>query len=306
MRTTDSLVKADNYVNGTPVYKGDVERLYASGMFLSLQVHLVRAPHGAEIGYMADDELKQVIKKLKPGQIGALKELSEEQVIGSEPFFEAIIPCDKDNTIFVAEVCRGLTKPSNITDGMTCTIGKKPIAVETAKEMLVSKRDSNREIQNRWIEFVKTERAKSLSSAAKLEQKARIYSDYYSLTEYTIVVSGRIQHVVNNPGLNSTVVKNVDEAYYDLVNYTNGNIRVRKFAQDRLQLVSIPIVTVGDYKKALTVLKKVMKGSDGFKRLKTLGAEEVFHEGGLFGNATIDWDMLRKHDSLARISYLKA
>jgi len=300
MRTTNSLAKAVVYQNNTPVYNGDIERVYTSAVFVSLQVHLVRAPQGAKIENAANDELKQTIKRLKPGQIGALKEAVSEQILGSEPFLEMLTPCDRSNTIAVAEVCRDLAKPSNITEGMVCTVNGVSLAIDTVKDTLIAHRDENREIQSRWIEFVRTERAKVLSSADKLRQKERIYSSYVSVTEYTLVVSGEIRHIVNNPALNSTVVRNADTAYYNDVNYTNGNARVRKTAQERLPIVSIPIATKGDYNKSLSLLRGLITKSDIVKKLKTIGGEEVYHEGGLFGNDQIDWENLRGLDSVAR------
>jgi hypothetical protein len=300
MRTTKSLTEAVAYENGKPVYNGDIERIYTSEMIVSLQVHLVRAPQGAKIENFAEDELKTIVKRLRPGQIGSLKETDEDPVLGSEPFLELVIPCDRTNTVTIAETCRSLTKPEEVTGGMTCTIKAKPQTVDTVKELISPHRDSNREIQKRWIEFVKTDRAKAMSSAVKLQQKERIYSDYVSLTEYTLVVSGSIKHVVNNPFLKSTVKSNADQSYYNLVNYNKGNEQVRKFALDKLQIVSIPIVTRADYDKALSRLKAMVKNSEVISYLRKLGGEEVFHDEGIFGNTSIDWQRLKDLDSIAR------
>jgi hypothetical protein len=302
MRTTKTLQQSVAYQNGTPAYSGDVERQYTSGIFLSLQVHVVRAPQGAKVENWADDELKQTIKRLKPGQIGALKEVQEEKILSSEPFFEMIIPTDRDSTIAVASSCRDLVKAATITDGMTCTINKKRLPVETVKELLVPHRDSNREIQQKWIEFNRTDRAKLLSSVSKLEQKIRFYSDYFSVSEYTLVVSGQIRHIVNNPALSSTVYGNVDQLYYNSVDYTMGNTQVHKIASERLPMVSIPIVTKGDYKRSLQILEDLKGKSDAFKRLVAFGGEEVFHEGGIFGNTHIKWNELRARDTNARLA----
>jgi hypothetical protein len=300
MRTTTTLMKAVTYTNGSPVYNGDVDRVYTSAMFVSLQVHLVRAPQGAKIENPAHDELRQAVKKLKPGQIGALKEVEAEQVLGTEPFLEMLVPSDRSNTISIADVCRDLAKPQNITDGMVCTINGKPLPVEQVKDLLTVHRDTNREIQSRWIEFIRTERAKLLSSAAKLQQKARIYESYVSITEYTLVVTGVIRHIVNNPDLDSTVFKNVDADYYKDVNYTGGNARVRKTAQEKLPIVSIPITTIGDHRKAFKQLKALMSKSDIVKKLKDIGGELVYHEGGAFGDSNIDWEELKSLDNIAR------
>lgn len=300
MRTTTSLMKAVTYQNGAPVYNGDTDRVYTSAMFVSLQVHLVRAPQGAKVEHPANDELKQVVKRLKPGQIGALKEVEQEQVLGSEPFLEMLIPCDRSNTIAIAEVCRDLAKPQNVTSGMACTLNGNSVPVEQVKELLTVHRDTNREIQARWIEFVRTERAKLLSSAAKLQQKARIYEGYVSITEYTFVVTGLVRHVVNNPDLNSTVISNVDTNYYKDVNYTSGNARVRKTAQEKLPIVSIPVVTNGDYKRVLKQLNELVQKSEIVKKLKQVGGEMVFHEGGIFGDTNIDWQELKDLDNIAR------
>jgi hypothetical protein len=304
MRTTATLQKAVTYLNGAPIYNGNVDRVYTSALFVSLQVHLVRAPQGAKVENPANDELKQVVKRLKPGQIGALKEVEQEQVLGSEPFLELLIPCDRSNTIAIAEVCRDLAKPQNVTGGMTCTINSNQMPVEQAKELLTVHRDNNREIQARWIEFVRTERAKMLSSAAKLQQKSRIYNSYVSLTEYTFVVTGLIRHVVNNPDLKSTVFSNADSAYYESVNYTTGNSRVRKTAQEKLPIVSIPIVTNGDYKRVISQLELITTKSDILKKIKGLGGEVVFHEGGIFGDSNIDWDNLKGLDNIARVNQI--
>jgi len=302
MRTTKTLMGNSVYVNGQSSFVGDVDRLYTSAVIVTLQVHVVKAPLGAQVEYTASDDLVQVIKKLKPGQIGALKETDEDEgIVSSESFLEIIIPTSQDNTIAVAEACRALTKSADVTDGMTVTVEGTPIPVSTLKERLVSRRDQNREIQKRWIEFVKTDRAKSLSSAQKLEQKERIYSEYFSLTEYNLTVTGKIRHVVNNPELGSVVIANADMIYYNRVNYTEGNIRVKKWAADRLQVVSIPVITREDYRDSLLRLKGMLKKSKLVKELKTKGGEEVYHEGGAFGNNSIDWDDLRSRDSKARL-----
>jgi len=306
MRTTTSLMKAVTYENNSPVYNGDVDRVYTSAMFVSLQVHLVRAPQGAKVEHPANDELKQIVKRLKPGQIGALKEVEQEQVLGSEPFLEMLIPCDRSNTIAIAEVSRDLAKPQNVTSGMTCTINGNQIPIDQVKDLLTVHRDTNREIQARWIEFVRTERAKLLSSAAKLQQKARIYESYVSITEYTFVVTGLIRHIVNNPTLKSSVYGNVDDDYYKKVNYTGGNSRVRKTAQEKLPIVSIPIVSNGDYKRALRQLTELTNKSEVVKKLKNLGGEVVFHEGGIFGDTNIDWEELRSLDNIARTNQVTA
>jgi hypothetical protein len=306
MRTTKSLTEAVAYENGKPVYNGDIERVYTSEMIVSLQVHLVRAPQGAKIKNYAEDELKTIVRRLRPGQIGSLKETDEDPVLGSEPFLELVIPCDKSNTLTIAETCRSLTKPEEVTSGMTCTIKAKPQTVDTVKELITPHRDSNREIQKRWIDFVKTDRAKAMSSATKLQQKERIYSDYISLTEYTLVVSGSIKHVVNNPILKSTVNVNADQIYYNLVNYSKGNDQVRKFALDKLQIVSIPIVTRADYDKALSRLKAMVKNSEIVSYLRKLGGEEVLHDEGIFADTSIDWQRLKDLDSIARQNQLTA
>jgi hypothetical protein len=189
---------------------------------------------------------------------------------------------------------------------MTCTIKAKPQTVDTVKELITPHRDSNREIQKRWIDFVKTDRAKAMSSATKLQQKERIYSDYISLTEYTLVVSGSIKHVVNNPILKSTVNVNADQVYYNLVNYSKGNDQVRKFALDKLQIVSIPIVTRADYDKALSRLKAMVKNSEIVSYLRKLGGEEVLHDEGIFADTSIDWQRLKDLDSIARQNQLTA
>lgn len=307
MRTTESLTRSVTYLNGDPVFNGAVERIYTSEILLSLQVHLVRAPQGAKIENFADDELKTVVKRLRPNQIGALKDVSENPVLGSEPFLELVIACDANNTVAVADSCKSVAKSDNITDGMTCTVKAKPIAVEAVKELAVPNRDSNRAIQKKWLKFVETDRAKAMSSADKLLQKELMYSDYVSLTEYTLVVSGMIKHIVNNPSLKATVSANADEKYYNLVNYTRGNTQVHKTALERLQLVSIPITTRDDYDKALNRLGQFAKTNANVAKIRqTFKAEDVYHDEGIFANTSLDWEKLKALDNLARKNLRKA
>jgi len=295
MRTCKTLVEAQKYLDGTPSYKGDVKRLYSSSLIYSMELSIVKAPDGAKVYASTDGELLQTMRKLKFGQIGAIKTTDDLQVLGTENVVEVVIPVT-DKTVLKAK--EGILATLDVDSAMaelSCTVQGSPIKLDRLKEQLGKFRDENREIRNRWAQYVKSIKARGLSSEAIKQRKREFYSDYFSLSEYTVTAQVVLWHIVNKPSLKSTVVNNINDNYYKVVNYDES--KVRKTARLKLQPVSFPIATLEDYNKVITYLRTSLDRNPNLADLRKMGLEVLWHEGGIFGTEEVDWKTLKELDS---------
>jgi hypothetical protein len=297
MRTIQTLLKADTYLDGSPVYKGDINRAFTSSLVFRVDVSVVKAPEGAKLLSKADDKLTQVMRKLKFGQVGALKS-SEVEISSNETVLEVIIPVKRDDVLIAKDSLLTVFNIQSFMNERTCTINGTPVKLSKLKEELDKYRQANSEIRQRWVKRVQSLRARGASSDVIQQQKKESYAEYVSISEYTVAVNVSLTHVVNKPSLKSTVVGNVDEAYYSLVNYDEGP--VRKVAHHRNPIVSIPIVTLEDYTESINYLNSLLKVTPELKQLKAMGMEDVYHETGMLRTPSVDWAALREHDRKVR------
>lgn len=298
MRTSPTVQKAEKYLDGSPVFKGDIRRAYTSQLEMSIVLSVVKAPEGAQVHAKADGELVQTMRKLKFGQIGAIKSNDTTEILGSEPALECIVPVDAANVLAAKDMLIASIDVDRIMSDLTCTVNQKLIKLKDLKDLLDKHRAENREIRKRWVGFISSAKARRLPSDVVKQEKASHYKDYWSVSEYAIAVQVTITHVVNNPMLKSTVKENIDQAYYDSVNY--HETRVRKLAKLPLPIVSLPISTMVDYQKATSYVKELLKQNPNLKDLNKFGLEYVIHEGGIFGTNEINWSALKEHDKSVR------
>jgi hypothetical protein len=293
MRTCQTLIKAEKYLDGSPVYKGDINRVYTSEIVFRIEASVVKAPVGGKLFADTDESLLRVMHKLKFGQIGALKS-NDIEISGSEILFEIIVPVKPNEVLIVKDQLTTVFDAQKYMSERTCTINGQPVKLSQLKEKLSQYRETNREIRQRWVEKARTLRARGASSDQIREQKESSYADYVSVSEYSVAINVRITHIVNNPSLKSTVIANNDQAYYDAVNYKEG--KVRKIAEYIAPIVSIPIATLDDYKKALNYFGQLRSKSAVLEQLKALGSEDVVQEASKLNVAKVDFAALRKHD----------
>jgi hypothetical protein len=292
MRTCQTLIAADKYIDGSPCYKGDVNRVYTSTLVYRIEASVVKAPVGGKLFSSSDDALLRTMQKLKFGQIGALKTEGTE-ISGTEILLETIIPVQGNNVVQVKDTLLQVFDSEQYMQQQTCTINQKPIKLSNLKERLNKFRETNTEIRKRWIEKSKGLRTRGASSDEIKRQKAETYAEYVSISEYSIALSIQMVHIVNRPSLNATVKQNVNQAYYDAVNYKEG--KVRKIATNSSPIVSIPICSLDDYQRNIRFFHELVQKSPAIAELRKIGMEEVYHEGSPNGSK-VDFVSLKKHD----------
>jgi len=213
MRTAQSLVKAEKYANGDPVFKGDPDRIYTSQMVYSVTVTIVKSPEGAAVYGDVDEQLTAAMQKRKFGQIGAVKS-SGLEVSSSEVLYEAVIPVKTTNEVLVVEdKFRKILNYDDIMSKLTIMSHEKPLLLKDLKARMERHRKGNDEIRKRWIEISKRLQARRSTPDEIKSQKQQVYKDYVSPSLYTIVVSQKIVHIVNKPSLQGTVVQNVNTTF---------------------------------------------------------------------------------------------
>jgi hypothetical protein len=291
MRTTNTLLKAEKYVNGDPVYKGDPDRIYTSQMVYSVSVTIVKSPEGARLYAMADDDLIAAMQKRKFGQIGALKTQGPE-VSSSEILYEAVVPVQVQDVLAVEDRFKRVIDYDKIMASLTINQKGKPLILKDLKAMLEKHRNSNDAIRKRWIEVAQRLQARKSTPEEIKSQKQAVYGEYVSPSLYTIVVSQKITHIVNNPSLKATVVQNANEAYYASVNYKEHS--VRKKATTLLPIISIPISSVKEYQTALRTITP--KASTLITELRAKGLEDIINSNDTTNNI-VKFADLKEHDT---------
>jgi hypothetical protein len=284
-------------MNGSPVYKGDTDRVYTSQLCYRMEVSIVKAPVGASLMAKTDDSLTTAMRKLKFGQIGALKSVEVE--ISNEILYEIIIPVTKVDILKVKDSLITVFNIDKFMSERTCTVNGEPVKLSKLKELISGKREENRNIRERWMKRVKTLSARGASPEDILEEKKRIYSEYVSVSEYSINLSVSLRHIVNNPSLKGTVINNCDQSYYDMVNYKEGS-KVRKTARHISPVVSIPVSTLEDYTSTITYIRTLLSGDPTIASLSKGKAEVILFEGNPEHDKMVDFASLRKHDQSLR------
>lgn len=293
MRTCQTLLKAGKYLDGSPVYKGDINRVYTSELVFRIEASVVKAPVGGRLLIDTDDSLLRTMHKLKFGQIGALKS-NDIEISGSEVLFEIIIPVKPNEVLIVKDQLTTVFDAQKYMSERTCTVNGAPVKLSQLKDKLSEYRDGNREIRQRWVEKARSLRTRGASSETIRSQKESSYSDYVSISEYSVAINIRITHIVNNPSLKSTVIANADQAYYDAVNYKEG--KVRKLADYVAPIVSIPVATLKDYTTTLNYFGQLRANSAVLNDIKRYGSEDVIHEASKLNVMKVDFASLRKQD----------
>jgi hypothetical protein len=290
LRTVQSLLKARTYLDGKPVFYGDPTREYTSSIICSVELSIVKYPEGSKVYTRSDDQLLAAMRKLKFGQIGALK--SGASVSSSETLCQILIPVTLNDVVKIKEACQSLFDLDSYMASKTCTVNGKPMQVKQAKDLISKYRESNRDIREKWISRSKALRTRGASSEEIIDQKKAAYSEYVSLSEYSMVIGVSITHYVHKPTLKSVVTDNCDEQTYNLFDYKEG--KTRKVATHRDPIVSLPMNTLGDrdellkYFKSLIVAEKLVKVSPQ--------AEQLIIEDSILNNQSVDFAALRQHD----------
>jgi hypothetical protein len=293
MRTTQSLLKAEKYLDGSPIYKGDINRVHASQFVYRIEASVVKAPDGARLFTESDDTLLRTMHKLKFGQIGALKS-GEVEISGSEILFEVVVPVKAGEVIPIKEKLLTIFNSEEYMKAHSCMVKGNPIKLDKLKDSLEKYRDGNREIRQRWVQKAKDLRSRGASPEDIKLQKQKAYAEYCSISEYSVAVSVHLTHIVNNPSLKSTVNVNIGQQYYDAVNYKES--KVRKSADYVAPIVSIPVSTLENYVEVLNYFSNLKTKSPTILELQRLGLEEVYNEASKLNSTKIDFASLKKHD----------
>jgi len=291
MRTTNSLLKAQRYLDGKPVYYGDPSRVYSSEVVATLELSIIKAPEGARSYIKADEQLVAAMRKLKFGQIGALK--SGINVSSTETICQILIPVTLESVVRVKNSCQTLFNLDAFTSKTTCMIGDKTYTIDQVKDIISKYREQNRDIREKWMVKAKALRSRGASAEDILQQKKVAYAEYVSASDYALAIGVTITHFVHKPSLKATVVDNCDEQTYNLFNYKEG--KVRKLATYREPIVSIPISKLADRDAVLAYIKTLITPDKILSVDK--GAEQVFIEGSNLNAQNVDWVALRRHDT---------
>lgn len=293
MKTTQLLLDNEKYLDGSPLYKGDINRMFSSQLVIRVEATVVKAPEGAKLLTETNDELEAAMRKLKFGQIGALKSNGTE-ISNSEVLYEVVVPVTKDNVLDIKDKCLSTLDINGLVGQSTCIINGERKTVKEVKALLAPYRESNTDIRKRWIAKSKELRSRNAAPEEMISIKRDIYKEYVSISKYSMALSVNLVHIVNNPKLNSTVICNIDQDYYDSVNYSEG--KVRKVAEYSAPIVSFPINNLENYKTFVEGVKSLTT-TDNAKLGITAENYAVLHETDKVYGVEIDFQALKAHDS---------
>jgi hypothetical protein len=290
MKTAASLLNATQYLDGSPVYYGDPTRLYSSEILCSVELSIVRAPEGSQHLTKSDDQLIAAMRKLKFGQIGALK--SDINISSSEVLCQIVVPIDFEDVLRVKDNLKALFTFSQFQSSKIITVDGKSMTVEAAKAIIAKHRENNRDIRMKWTTKVKSLKSRGASAEEILEQKAAAHTDYISVSEYAMSIGVSMTHYVHKPDLKGTVIANLTEEQYKAFNYAEG--AVRKVATLKDPIISIPITSLKDREDLIAFTRQLIE-KDNLLHIHE-HAEQLIIEGSPVNNQTIDFAKLRKHD----------
>lgn len=291
MRTSPTLVTQKTYLNGHPVYMGDPTRLYSSELILTVNASIVRAPEGSRVLTKSDEQLIAAMRKLKFGQIGAVK--SGVTVAASETLVEVLIPAVMEEVVAVEKKLEAFLDLDAYMSKKTIAFPDRPLTLDKVKDYLSQFRSKNSQIRKDWARKAELLRDRGVKAESILKEKAAAYSEYVSITEYGVAMNVVITHYVHRPSLKATVVENCNEEQYNAFNYKET--KVRKVATYRSSVVSIPIQSLVDRSDLLNAIKALVSPD----RLKALHpkAEQLIIEGSSLNGQTVNFDDIRRRDS---------
>lgn len=294
MKTTEALLKKPSYKNGEPAFTGDPNRQYASALRLIITATVQKAPEGAKLLTDTNDELKRTMRKLKFGQIGALID-TEDTISSQEVLLDVVIPVNRDNVLSYSESLRKANPLSELLNGATCTVNDEVVEVSKLKDQLGEYRQSNDDIRKAWMSMADTLRQSGASPDDILEAKEKMYSNYVSISEYSVNLSIRMTHIVNNPSVGGYVMGDITEEEYSSYNYGGG--RFRKTASETWPLVNIPINRVGNYVKLVSDLRQKTSTDGSTLFGLPIKYDKVIVEPFDLTSHGVTWQELREYDS---------
>jgi hypothetical protein len=284
-------MQSKQYQSGSPVYYGDPTRLYSSELIVSVNVSMVKSPDGSKKLTGSDEQLIAAMRKLKFGQIGAVK--SGVTVSSSETLVEILTPVTMEEVVTVEENLKDLFNLDDYMSKKTIIIDEKPVTLADVKDHLSQYRAKNADIRKEWQRKAELLRDRGVKSDAIISAKEQAYSEYVSVTEYGMAMSIVITHYVQKPSIKGYVIENCSQEHFDAYNYKEG--KVRKTATYRGPVVSIPIQTLVDRDSLLQAIKALIAPD----RLKGVHpkAEQLIIESSPINSQSINFDDLRRHDS---------
>ena len=290
MKTTKMLLESKTYLNGSPIYMGDTNRMFTSQLNVTVTARIVKAPEGAQILMNADPELIQRLRRLPHGTIGAIK--AEGDIPSNTVIAETVVPTGFADT---KPVYDEILKTHSILEHLNTLVfncNGKDMNFKEFKALHSRNRTRNESIRNEWGKRGKSLSSHGASQQEILDEKINHYRDYVSPSEYTMVIAFTITHIVNKPSLKATIVDNMTEQQYNLLDYEEK--RMYKVATYNASLISIPLVNREVYNSVVNWYKNYT--TIGGMRTLNMPHFAVIHEGEYLDGKPVDFDAIKMHD----------